>query len=232
MITLHTFGSSFGLPDASPFVMKAELLLKMSGLAYQTDSTTGFKNAPKGKLPSIRDGDALIADSTLIRWHLEHKYQIDFDKNLSAQEKGIAWAVEKLLEDNLYWALLDARWVNDANFKRGPAQFFKAVPLPMRGLVKAMVRRQIAKNLKAHGLGRHTQQEILAIASKNIEAVASILGDKPYLMGEHPSGADATCAAFIWGALCPYFETPIRAAAEKHPNLVAYVERMRAQYYP
>ena len=32
MITLFTFGPSFGLPDASPFVMKDELLLKMDGL--------------------------------------------------------------------------------------------------------------------------------------------------------------------------------------------------------
>jgi len=32
MITLYTFGADFGLPDASPFVMKAELLLKMADL--------------------------------------------------------------------------------------------------------------------------------------------------------------------------------------------------------
>jgi hypothetical protein len=49
MITLYTFGSAFGLPDPSPFVTKAEVLLKMTGLAYQTDPT-GFRRAPKGKL--------------------------------------------------------------------------------------------------------------------------------------------------------------------------------------
>jgi hypothetical protein len=47
MITLYTFGPAFGLPDPSPFVTKVEVLLKMAGLAYRTD-TTGFRQAPKG----------------------------------------------------------------------------------------------------------------------------------------------------------------------------------------
>jgi Glutathione S-transferase N-terminal domain len=50
MITLYTFGPAFGLPDPGPFVTKAEVLLKMAGLPYQTDPA-GFRRAPKGKLP-------------------------------------------------------------------------------------------------------------------------------------------------------------------------------------
>ena len=50
MITLYTFGPFFGLPDASPFVMKGEMLLKLAGIPYQTN-TRGFTRAPKGKLP-------------------------------------------------------------------------------------------------------------------------------------------------------------------------------------
>jgi hypothetical protein len=33
VITLHTFGPAFGLPDSSPFVTKADVLLKLSGVA-------------------------------------------------------------------------------------------------------------------------------------------------------------------------------------------------------
>jgi hypothetical protein len=50
MITLYTFGPGWGLPDPSPFVMKAEMLLKIAGLPYRIDSK-GFSKAPKGKLP-------------------------------------------------------------------------------------------------------------------------------------------------------------------------------------
>jgi hypothetical protein len=37
MITLYTFGPYFGLPDGSPFVLKAMLLLKLAGLEYSED---------------------------------------------------------------------------------------------------------------------------------------------------------------------------------------------------
>lgn len=230
MITLYTFGPAYGLPDASPFVVKAMLLLKLAQLSYTTNSR-GFKRAPKGKLPYIRDDDQVIADSTFIRWHLEKKYGVDFERGLSAQQRGTAWAVEKLLEDNLYWINVDERWMDDENFARGPATLFDAVPWPMRGLVKAMVRRKIGPSLKAQGMGRHTRPEMLAIAAKGLASVAEILGDKPYLMGATPCGADATVFAFIESALCPHFDTPLRAAAQAHPNLVAYVARMQAQYF-
>ncbi len=64
MITLYTFGRSFGLPDPSPFVTKAEVLLKMSGLPFRID-TEGFNKAPKGKLPYIDDDGERIADFDL-----------------------------------------------------------------------------------------------------------------------------------------------------------------------
>src|SRR5207237_862463 len=91
MITLYTFGPAFGLPDPSPFVMKAEVLLKMAGLVYRTD-TKGLRRAPKGKLPYIEDDGERIADSTFIRWHVERKYGIDFDRGLARQEPGAARA--------------------------------------------------------------------------------------------------------------------------------------------
>jgi glutathione S-transferase len=112
MITLYTFGPFFGLPDPSPFVMKGEMLLKISGLKYET-STKGFARAPKGKLPYIRDGETVVADTTLIRLYLEQKHGIDFDRGLSARDRGIGWAAEKMLEDHLYWIMIYWRWLNE-----------------------------------------------------------------------------------------------------------------------
>jgi len=165
MITLYTFGPAFGLPDPSPFVTKAEVLLKMAGVPYRTD-TTGFNKAPKGKLPYIDDGGAIVADSTFIRMHLEKNYGVDFDKGLSPAERGVALAFEKLCEDHLYWVGLHARWIVDANFNKGPRTFFDNVPAPLRPLVVAMVRRQVRRNLWGHGMGRHTIAEMEQLAHK------------------------------------------------------------------
>ena len=231
MITLYTFGPQFGLPDPSPFVMKAEMLLKMSALPYRTDSS-GFGKAPKGKLPYIDDGGKRIADSTFIRWHIERNYQVDFDRGLSAEQRAVAWAFEKLAEDNLYWALVDARWTNEENFQKGPMDFFRKIPAPVRPLVVAMIRRQLRRTLYGHGMGRHAPDEIVALATRGIDAIADYLGQKPFFMGAEPTGVDATIFAFTAGALCPLFNTPIRTAAERHDNLRRYVGRMTARYYP
>ena len=86
MITLYTFGPAFGLPNPSPFVMKAQMLLKIAKVGYE-ENTKGFFRAPKGKLPFIDDNGTIVADSTLIRLHLEQKHGIDFDRGLSPRPR-------------------------------------------------------------------------------------------------------------------------------------------------
>jgi glutathione S-transferase len=232
MITLYAFGPAFGLRDPSPFVMKAEVLLKMAGVAYQTDTKTGFRKAPKGKLPYISDNGRLVADSTFIRRHLEQEHGIDFDAGLSPAERAVAWAFEKLCEDHLYWAVVESRWMIPSNFDAGPRTFFRAAPAVIRPVVIAMVRRKIRRDLYGHGMGRHSRPEIEALGVRAIDAISDFLGEKPYLMGAQPCGADATVFAFVTGTLCDRFETPIRSAAERHANLVAYRDRLMRQFYP
>jgi glutathione S-transferase len=231
MITLYTFGAAFGLPDPSPFVTKVEVLLKMAGLAYRIDNT-GFRRAPKGKLPYIDDDRERIADSTFIRWHLENKYHIDFETGLSAEQRAIGWAFEKMAEDNLYWALVDARWFDEPNFAKGPREFFRKIPAPVRPLLIAFIRRQLKRTLYGQGMGRHNRAEIVALGTRSIVAIAEFLGTKPFFMGSEPTGVDATIFAFVAGTLCPHFDTPLRTAAECHNNLRRYIGRMTARYYP
>ncbi len=64
MITLYTFGPHFGLPDGSPFVTKAMLLLKLAGLPFAEDRG-GYGRAPKCKLPYIEDDGEIVADFDL-----------------------------------------------------------------------------------------------------------------------------------------------------------------------
>jgi len=231
MIILYQFGPMFGLPDPSPFCMKAEMLLKIAGLEYRSNKT-GFKKAPKGKQPYIEDDGKFIADSTFIRLHIEDKYSFDFDKSLDARTAGNAWAVEKMLEDHIYWVILRERWCNDENFDRGPRMFFGEAPALIRPVIISMVRKKVAKAIKAHGLGLHSTSEIHQLAEKAIDAVAGIIGKNKYLTGDKVCGADATAFAFLAGLSCKQFDTPIIAMVEKHQNLVDYRERMLKEWYP
>lgn len=231
MITLYTFGPFFGQPDASPFVMKGEMLLKLSGLPYETHSR-GFRQAPKGKLPYISDDGTIVADSTLMRLYLEQKYSIDFDRGLSTRDRGIAWAAEKMLEDHVYWAMVYWRWMNDANFEKGPKNFFKRVPAVVRPLAIKIVRKKVRGYLHAHGIGRHSETEMTAMASRAFDSLSQILGDNRYLMGNEPCGADATAFGFLAGATSKTFESPLHTKAQSLDNLVAYRDRMMAEYFP
>lgn len=230
MMELHVFGPAFGLPDPSPFCMKGIILMEMSGLPYAR-VRGNLRKAPKGKFPVLYDDGQAIPDTSFIRLHLERKHGIDFDKGLSAEQRGVAWAVEKLLEDHLYWMVVQERWANPDNFDRGPRRFFDAVPAPLRPLVVAMVKRKIRSNLQGHGIGRHSDAERLALARRTLESLAAILGGKPYLTGPDPCGGDATLSAFMIAGLCEIFESPLREALREHANLVAYASRMRERYF-
>jgi glutathione S-transferase len=207
------------------------MLLKMAGLPYAVE-TGGFNKAPKGKLPYIVDDGEIIADSTFIRWHIETKYNIDFDRGLSAEQRAIAWAFEKMLEEHLYWALGYARWIDNSNFEKGPRNFFNKIPAPMRYFLVPMIRRKVRRALHAQGFGRHSPEETVMLGTRSINATADFLSAKPYMMGTQPTGLDATAFAFIAGILCPLFETPLRTAAERHDNLRRYVGRMTMRFYP
>jgi glutathione S-transferase len=231
MITLYVAGPNFGLPDASPFVSKAEILLKMSGVPHRT-AKADFRKAPKGKIPYIEENGRLLGDSTFIRFLLEENYGADFDKGLSASEKAVALAFEKLCEEHLYWAIVHARWMDKANFEKGPKKFFTSIPALVRPFVVAMIHRSVKRNMKGHGLGRHSRAEIERLAARDLDAISAFLGSKPFLMGETPCGADASVWSMVAGALSPHFETPIRDHAESLANLVAYRDRGLKRWFP
>lgn len=187
MITLYNFGPAFGLPDPSPFVTKVEVLLKMAGLAY-TVQTGGFSKAPKGKLPFIDDDGETIADSTFIRSHLE--VSVRFRPRAHQQQRATAWAFEKMLEEHPYWTVLHARWMDDANFVKGSRHLFRAVPAPIRPFVLATTRRHIRRALYGQGIDRHSDEEIVALGTRSIDAIADFLEANPF-MGA-PSRRDST----------------------------------------
>jgi len=227
MLTLYGFGPAFGLPDPSPFVIKTQVQLKMAGIPYRFDRAAP-PTAPKGKIPFIQVGAHRVGDSTFIRAHIEKEHGFDFDKHLSAEQKAQAWAIERMLEDHLYFALAHARWMDDENFAKGPSHFFDGAP----DSVRDQARERVRGNLTGHGIGRHSDAEITELGGRSIAALATALGDKPYLFGDTPCGADATAFGMMASVLTPFFDSPLRKRAESHANLVAYTARMMGQYYP
>ncbi|BAM92644.1 conserved hypothetical protein [Bradyrhizobium oligotrophicum S58] len=231
MISLFGLGAGFGLPEISPFVTKTEVQLKMAGLAFRKQRAMP-PASPKGQLPFMDDGGELIADSTFIRAHIERKYGFDFDHGLDVRARAQAWAFERMIEHHLYFALVGSRWVDPVNFAKGPAHFFDGVPADRREKLREDAQFRVAENYLISGLGRHAPDEDIDLAARSLRALSVQLGDRPYLMGDRPCGTDATAFAVIAGILTPFFESELRRRTEGFGNLVAYADRMMAQYFP
>jgi glutathione S-transferase len=231
MLQLHTFGPHFNMPDGSPFCIKALMLMKMSGLPFETKQMS-FKQAPKGKAPYLIDGGKVVADSHFIMKHLETKHGIDFSGGYSAEKLAMGWAAARMMEEHMYFLNGYERWMVDENFWKGPIQFFKEVPAPIRPLIARMVRKKAGNTHKAQGLGRHSDDERFELAKGNLIAVEAMLGKNKYFLGDTVSEADASVFPFIWTASTPYFKSRIADYVRTRPVLEDYLKRMKTEFFP
>jgi glutathione S-transferase len=205
--------------------------LRMAEIAYRKEFG-GLEKSPKHKLPYIEDDGLIVADSTFIRTHIERTRGIDLDEGLNVRQRAEAWAIERMLEDHFCWTMVHDRWIDDENFRRGPATFFRNVPEANRVAVEQEVRGQVAANLYGQGIGRHNPAERLELANRSLSALAVLLGDKPFMMADHPTSVDAFAFAVLVGQMSPTFEGAHRQAVETYGAFDPYVRRMAARFYP
>lgn len=231
-IKVYQFPPAFGLPNASPFCMKLETYLRMAGLPYQLKNGMHHMKAPKGKLPYIEDDGRVIGDSGLIIEYLRATRGDPLDAGLSVRDRSRALAIRRLVEENLYWAMLYSRWIDEPGWSMTRAAFFDPLPAPLRWVAPRLAQRSLRRSLHGHGMGRHSRDEIYAIGCADIEALSRLLGEQAFFLGEKPTSIDATTYAFLANIVQVELDTPLRRRASSQSNLARYCERMKARYYP
>jgi len=231
MIKLYQFAPLERLSSASPFCAKIETYLRMTGLEFETHNGGDPRKSPKGKLPFIKDGETVVADSATIIDYLKDRYGDPLDKDLSAADQATALAFRRLMEEHLYYCIVQIRWIRDANWAQAKKRFFSKLPIPLRWFVPGLVQKQLRRDLHGQGIGRHTDAEINAMAAEDMRAISAQLGDNPYLLGANPTSLDATGYAFITSILRAPFDLPIQTEVDELTNLAAYCERLDKQYF-
>lgn len=224
MIILHQYPAIWGLSSLSPFCIKVEMFLKHHKLSYRVVVEKNPARGPKGKMPFIRDGEQIIADSTMIINYLTRTYDLKNDLDPLLEAQGLAF--QRLVEEHLYFILLYSRWIDPTGWKIIKKEFTQIFP-PLIGLpFLYFIRLQLKKQAHAQGLGRHSINEIYEIGHKDLTAISQFLADKPYFLGQQFSAIDATLYSFLVTILKQPIESQLQKSVKTFPNLLAYVQKI------
>lgn len=218
---LVVFLPAFGMRSASPFCVKADGLLAMSGLPYEV-KIGDVRKSETGKLPVLVDGNQTIADSRLIQRHLKRQHGFDPDAHLDPQQKAIALVTQRTIEEHIYFAGVQERWMDNADLVR--ETYFASVPGLMRKTVFGVVRKTVEKSLHGQGYGRLPRADALRLTERDIAAVAELF-QGPYFFGDEPSSIDVVVYAFLGSFSVEECAGPIASVIGQHPKLTEFLGR-------
>jgi glutathione S-transferase len=231
-IRLFVVGTGWGVPfsTSAPFPLKLETWLRMTGLDHEVIVENNPSKGPKKKWPWIEDGDLKLGDTELIIEHLKRTYRVDPDSHLSDGDRALSVAWHRTFEEHYHQAFEHALFIG----RGGPArltEFARTLPPIARSIVPRVFVSQLRKQLYARGLGRHSEEEIVAMGKTDLDAAATFLGDKPYFLGDEPSALDACVFGFLGVSVYVEGDNPLFNHAASLDNLHAYCERMRQRFF-
>lgn len=233
-IVLYQYKPLYGMPNASPFCIKLETYLRMAMLEHRVVAIGGRNKSPTGKAPFVEIDGKLMCDSGLIIDHLERAHGHIVDGRLTLAQRAESLALQRLMEEHLYWVLVYARWVDPDHAAEIRTYIAQLIPLPwpMSVLVRTMIQRSIRATLHHHGIGRHAAETVWQMGAADIQALAHWLGNRTYGFGDGPTVFDAALFGCIGAIISTPWDFPLKTVALKHGNLTAHCARMKAQFFP
>ncbi|XP_072528817.1 failed axon connections homolog isoform X2 [Salminus brasiliensis] len=231
-IILHQFSRPRnGVPSLSPFCLKMETYLRMADLPYQ--NYFDGKLSPQGKMPWIEYNQKQVCGSEFIIDFLEEKLCVNLNSSLSPEERAVSRAVTKMVEEHFYWTIAYCQWVDNVEKTKS----MLAVSGPLSGLlmwILSLVTGGLVKReMYRHGIGRFSKDEVYALMEKDMHTLATLLGNKKYIMGPKVSTVDAA----VFGHLAQTMWTlpgtrPEQLIKGELINLAIYCERIRRKFWP
>ena len=233
-ITLYQFPPGPGrLPCASPFCMKLETYLRMAGLEHEVKTILNPGKGPAGKAPFIELNGERLPDSRLIIRRLERDTGGRVDGWLTDDQRAEALAWQRLMEEHLYWIIVYSRWLDRDGFRHwgGVTVETTGLPRPLVAVMTRVFRRIVRRDLRSMGFPALGTATVYGLGEADLNALASRLGDRPFLFGDRPTSFDAMLAAHIGSIVEMPWEYPLKVAARAHANLITHYERLMAQYF-
>jgi len=232
-IRLFTFSGGWGLPffTGAPFPLKLGTWLRMAGLPFEVVIANDPGKGPKGKSPWIEYDGERIGDSSLIIEFLEDRFDIDLDTHLDARQRALSLCVQRMLEEHYHQCFEHQLFFGRGGEER-LREFAATMPIFLRPILPAILKRVFSKQLYERGMGRHSDEVIVAQGKADLDALAELLGDQRYFLGDRPASIDACVFGFLGVSLYVEGDNPLYRYGASRENLMRYCERMRAEYFP
>jgi glutathione S-transferase len=237
MLKVFGLAKTWDFPDASPYVCKLVMWLRLAGLDYELIYVPWpdmIERAPRKSVPWIEDADGeVVHDSARIIDRLTEKYAIPLDAHLSVPARARMRAWQRLLEDHYYWAaLVHMRWVDDHNWPLYKEELAADLePSPEVDAFFEEIRDYLVGEFKGHAVGKMSTDEVLQVAREDLDALSAGLGDQPYFMGSRPTTVDAMLYACLLQTYITRCVSPTVDYAREKTNLEAYFRRLRGEYW-
>jgi glutathione S-transferase len=226
MIALYSYPGLFGVTDNNPFGLKVFAFLKLTGVAFEQHHVFDASLAPRGQLPYIVDSEHTIGDSDTIIAHLIRSRGLAIDASLSPAQRDLDHMVSRTLDD-LYWVMSYSRWHDDRFWPLFRAALLDThAELTVEALERA--RDYNAKRYYCQGIGRYQPEQAYARGLADLQVVANLLGDQPFLFGDAVHGVDAVAYGFLANIHFYDIDTPLKAFVQAHPRVVDYCLRLHA----
>jgi glutathione S-transferase len=231
MITVYQTPVAWGTPNLSPFCFKLEAYLRMTGLPYEV-KLADLRKAPKGKVPYVEFEGQRMGDSQFIIEYLKKQHGDPLDKELTPMQVAVGHTVRRMLEECTYWYIVYMRWADEAGWLAYRPVAETMVPWVVGGDIPvATLRQGMLRILHDQGTGRHSSEEVQALAIADIRAIATIMGENKYLLGDKPTSFDAGLYSFLVSVIANPVDTDLKQFTLSQTNLVRYCTRFKKEFF-
>jgi len=236
--------------ELSQYSEKVRLILDYKGLTYRKIEVIPgigqvelFQMTGQRKVPVLKDGNQIIADSTEIAKYLDSQYPARPLIPTDPKQRGLCLLIEEWADESIGLKsrkVLFGALSQDQNLRKA------LLPATTPDIVKSLVEVVPNEVLKVLGLGVGYGPDVVKSAAadlkQDLEALCLLLSDSPYLVGDQPTLADLAVAGLsmlIKFPAGPYLDLPGTLRGKGVPGLAdsvvyqpffAWRDRLYAQY--
>ncbi|HEX2526196.1 MAG TPA: glutathione S-transferase family protein [Geminicoccus sp.] len=224
-LTLYSYPQLYGQSDNNPYGLKVATFMKLCNVEFRQAHIVDTTNAPRGQLPYLDDDGVVIGDSDDIIEHLTVKFDLTIDRGLTDEQRRTDLMIRRMLDD-LYWVMSYSRWADERFWPS-----FRDELLRTHGDLRPdqleAARTYNFQRYHYQGIGRYEPAAAYKRGVRDLQALAGLLGDGPFVFGDQVHAADATVHGFVANIYFYDIDTPLKQAVLAAPNLVEHCLAVR-----